>query len=401
MTKDGGRGRRARRMAARAAMMIVCATACGLAVAGMAVAAPGRAAAGWKIQSTPDVRGAEFNFLAAVSCPSVSVCVAVGESRLSLSHHDQGLAERWTGTRWILQSTPNPAGKAIDLNGVSCPSASVCVAVGFEASSTSTVTLAERWTAGHWAIQPTPNPPGVTQSFLYGVSCSAAAACTGIGYDINASGRAVPLAERWNGQHWAIQAMPAPRGAQDTTPTGVSCPSATACTAVGGYRNSKNQRFTIAERWNGKLWAIQPTPNLAGVPATELATVSCRGTNCTAAGQFLTASSHTGAVVEHWNGTKWLMQALPHVAGDSVLADVSCPAAATCTAVGWTTKGIAQTPILAERWNGSHWAVQPAPNPPGDEGTAAGLSCPTAATCTAVGSYVTSTGRVLTFAEHE
>jgi hypothetical protein len=383
-------------------MMIVCASACGLAVMGVAAAAPSPAAVGWKLQSTPDVRGAEFNFLDAVSCPSVSACVAVGNSRQSLSHHDQGLAERWTGTRWVLQSSPNPAGKAIDLNGVSCPSASNCVAVGFEETSTSTVTLAERWTGGHWAIQPTPNPPGALQSFLYGVSCSSAAACTGIGYEVTASGHAVPLAERWNGQHWVIQAMPAPRGAQDTTPTAVSCPSANACTAAGGYRNSKNQRFTLAERWNGKHWAIQPTPNVAGVPTTELTAVSCHSlTSCTASGQFLTASSHTGALIEHWNGTKWLIQALPHVAGDSVLAAVSCPAAAVCTAVGWTTKGVAQTPILAEHWNGAHWVVQPAPDPPGDEGTVAAVSCATSATCTAVGSYVTSGGRILTFAEHD
>ncbi|MEA2314573.1 MAG: hypothetical protein QOI03_1265, partial [Solirubrobacteraceae bacterium] len=43
--------------------------------------------------------------------------------------------------------------------------------------------------------------------------------------------------------------------------SGVSCTTASACTAVGYYVNSAGTRLTLAERWNGTSWATQTTPN--------------------------------------------------------------------------------------------------------------------------------------------
>jgi hypothetical protein len=84
-----------------------------------------------------------------------------------------------------------------------------------------------------WAIQASVNPAGATTSPLQGVSCSAATACTAVGYYINTKGANLTLAERWNGTSWAIQATPNPGGAQRSELLGVSCSAATACTAVG------------------------------------------------------------------------------------------------------------------------------------------------------------------------
>lgn len=371
---------------------------------GTAAAAPNHAAAvdagpAWKIQSTPDVTGAAANFLDAVSCPSVSACFAVGNYQKSPSTPDVALTERWTGTKWELQSAPTPAKTAVILEDVSCVSASDCTAVGWAAGASATVTLAERWNGKHWAIQSTPNPHGAVQSFLYGVSCSAAAACTAVGYHVGASGP-LPLAERWNGKQWAIQTMPTPHGAQGTFTTGVSCPSATACTAVGYYNNSKKLQVTLAERWNGKQWAIQATPNVAGAASSYLYSVSCPTLTACTASDFYFGNSGSFALAEHWNGAKWVIQTLAHVAGNTILNGVSCRSATACTAVGWTTKGVVQTPVLAEHWNGKGWAAQTTQNPSNDEGTLAAVSCPTVSTCFAVGSYVTSSGRILTLAEH-
>jgi hypothetical protein len=88
------------------------------------------------------------------------------------------------------------------LNGVSCSSATACIAVG----STSTGTLAERWNGMQWAVQPTPDVAGAS---LSSVSCSSATACTAVGDVLSsASGNRVTLAERWNGTTWAIQPTP-------------------------------------------------------------------------------------------------------------------------------------------------------------------------------------------------
>ena len=57
------------------------------------------------------------------------------------------------------------------------------------------------------------------------------------------------MAERWNGTAWAMQSIPNPNGSGQLN--GVSCTSASACTAVGYYGGY----VTLAERWNGTVRA--------------------------------------------------------------------------------------------------------------------------------------------------
>jgi hypothetical protein len=97
-------------------------------------------------------------------------------------------------------------------------------------------------------VQTIPNPVGVL--LLSGVSCTAANACTAVGdYDYGSiSADYGTLAERWNGTTWAIQATPNPT---DSQLNGVSCTSATACTAAGDYSGSSPYGLTLAERYLG------------------------------------------------------------------------------------------------------------------------------------------------------
>jgi hypothetical protein len=47
------------------------------------------------------------------------------------------LAERWNGTAWSLQSMLNPSGaRTTRMDGVSCSSATACMAIGYYESST-------------------------------------------------------------------------------------------------------------------------------------------------------------------------------------------------------------------------------------------------------------------------
>jgi hypothetical protein len=57
------------------------------------------------------------------------------------------LAEGWNGSTWAVQATPNPSGSATsNLNGVSCTSASACIAAGYWNNSANFQrTLAERY----------------------------------------------------------------------------------------------------------------------------------------------------------------------------------------------------------------------------------------------------------------
>jgi hypothetical protein len=87
-------------------------------------------------------------------------------------------------------------------------------------------------------------------SSLYSVSCRSAMACTAIGGYDDSSGVAVPLAEAWNGTAWAVQATPSPRGGTNSVLAGVSC-AAGACTAVGSHLNRAQVSVTLAEAGPG------------------------------------------------------------------------------------------------------------------------------------------------------
>jgi hypothetical protein len=341
----------------------------------------------------------------AVSCTSASACTAVGFS-LPSSGGNMLLAERWNGKSWVLQRAPDPSGgRGSELDGVSCTSASACTAVGYYLTSAEhSVTLAERWDGKSWAVQTTPNPSGAENSDLEGVSCTSASACTAVGYYNTSTGPAdLTLAERWNGTAWTVQTTPSLAGRDSNLPA-VSCSSASACTAAGTNFPPTGPEVPLAERWDGKSWAVQTTLNPGGAQDTHLYAVSCTSASaCTATGGYYDSS--TGIAVnlaERWNGTAWAIQTTPNPGGAQVsgLTGVSCTSAWACTAAGihYTSSGPDMT--LAERWNGTAWAIQHTPNPGGSYGSDLnGVSCTSASACTAVGYYNTNSSTRVTLAE--
>ena len=77
---------------------------------------------------------------------------------------------------------------------MSCTSPAACTAVGGD----STGTVAESWNGTRWSVQATPNPPTAGETFFEGVSCTSATACTAAGY-YDSTGRVLTLAERHSG----------------------------------------------------------------------------------------------------------------------------------------------------------------------------------------------------------
>jgi hypothetical protein len=258
------------------------------------------------------------------------------------------LAERWNGTAWTIQPTPNPTdARSSHLDAVSCTTLTACTAVGgYAGSSDTSLTLAEAWNGTTWTIQPTPSPTGVLTGRLSAVSCTTPTACTAVGGYTNSSGASVTLAEAWNGTAWTIQPTPDPTGAGDSFLDSVSCTTTTTCTAVGRYyTNSPDRELTLAERWNGTAWTTQLTPNPTGATQSRLDAVSCTAsTACTAVGTYLITSVTDVTLAEAWNGTAWAIQPTPNpttAAGgaNGELDAVSCTASTTCTAVGYYGNG--------------------------------------------------------------
>ena len=344
-----------------------------------------------------------------VSCVQPEDCVAVGGNWSLEVHTRVTLAEHWNGSSWSVMETPNPPG--LDegwehnwyavLSGVSCVSANNCLAVGRYRDSAGLKPLAEHWDGSHWSLLSAPVPASATASALEGVSCASATACIAVGYLEEASGTVRPLAESWDGSSWAIGSPPSPSGSPPAAwLEAVSCSSAPACTAVGAYETSTHVERTLAERWDGSGWSVQTTKNPTGNQAgNELGGVSCpSATACTAVGRHIEQVGSEfipSALVERWDGTEWTVQATPHppLSEGETLFGVSCASATACTAVG-SYVAVAGANSSAEvfglRWDGASWSVLSLVGlsyPPGwwHERWLYGVSCPEAEGCNAVG----------------
>src|SRR5262249_51171852 len=147
------------------------------------------------------------------------------------------LAEPWNGTSWSLGTAAAPAGASVPLDGVSCTAANACTAVGSSANTAHPQgqTLAERWNGSSWAIQTTPNPFGSDQQGYTGVSCAPGSWCTAVGNHAPLGGMVSTLAAGWHGGSWSNEATPAISGANFADLLGVSCTSSSACMGVGYY----------------------------------------------------------------------------------------------------------------------------------------------------------------------
>jgi hypothetical protein len=345
-------------------------------------AGPALASTTWRLQPTPNPAGTAST-LNGVSCTSWNICTAVGFG-------DGGpLVEQQSGGTWTIQTAPDP-GQHGWLEGVSCLSADDCTAFGYyTTSSGDTQTLAEYWDGTSWTVQPTPNPTS-TASFSGGV-CLAPDNCTAVGYYLKPGKtrpRSVTLAEHWDGTSWTVQPTPNPPNHPGQTVDGgavlnaVSCGSATSCVAVGIYDLPQYNQAMVVEKWNGKAWFLQTLPPNSH---SGLYGISCpRASRCIAVGD-----ETTQGVAEELNGTSWTTQTLP--SGLGVPLGVSCPSAASCTASGYN--GIAQL-------DGTSWTFQPLSGPHNRTSVALnGVSCPSVTACTAVGYFDAHVG-TNTLAEH-
>lgn len=353
---------------------------------------------GWRIEATRGPARASAQ-LAAISCASARACTAVGSSTMG-SGTNAPLAERWNGTRWVIQPMPNP-GAAI-LFGVSCPSRSDCAAVGDNFAGAGDVTLAQAWHGTSWRTQRTPSPVAADSSGLQGVSCGSVTACMAVGgYAAGGPfGQGTALAEKWDGARWSPQRLPVPAGTTESGLAAVSCTSPAACVAVGAYSTNLASTQPLAERWDGTRWTVLSTPSIS-MSEVVLTSVSCTSASaCTAVGVQDNNPNIPLPLAERWDGTTWTIQSVPDPAGGlyGFLRGVSCSSDHDCVAVGDQGSLTASSVTLAERWDGTTWTTTPVPSPPGQDGQLFGVSCSSSAACTAIGQRVTK-GSYFTLAE--
>jgi hypothetical protein len=217
----------------------------------------------------------------------------------------------------------------------------------------------------------TPNPGAAEDSFLDAVTCPSPTACVAVGhyeYEVRELyPKQATLVERWDGEHWRILRSPNPKGSQGAELTAVDCASPLNCMAVGFQRSSTGAYSTLAERWDGRTWTILPTPSSGGSPDAELGAVSCSVPDrCIAVG-FVQQRSGAVMLAESWNGLNWAIQRTPALPGtaDSALNAIDCPSPSSCVAVGTYRKPSLLQVAFAVAWDGTAWTTEPLSGLPG------------------------------------
>ncbi len=411
----------------------------------------------WAIQSSPNPEGKKFSLLRGVSCSAAAACTAVGNAETS-EGQAASLGERWNGSSWALQSTPNtvPGTPEARFENISCASSTSCMAVGDIKQSSTTpwkarylavwngstwesklgtidgnsgygvscvgttcrtvgrsggILWSDVWTesGGKWSLTKSHlllPPSGATDPKLGDISCTSSSACTAVGSYVK-EGKTMTLAQRWNGSAWSIQTTPNPESGNAEL-LGVSCEAASSCTAVGKQGSS-----SYAMRWNGSSWSATSTPSPAGAAASDLQNVSCTSSSfCMAAGSFNESGKNKKTLALKWNGSSWSIATTPNPATNygATLLGISCTSSSACTAVGryvsasvspFDSESMAtEEKTLALSWGGSEWAIQSSPNPEGKKfSLLRGVSCSAAAACTAVGNAETSEGQAASLGE--
>ena len=406
------------------------------------VAADTLTTSGFVSEATPAIPTVDLVQIQGVACMPVGACVEVGGVNATATPNPRPLAEVRTGTTWSVNA-PTLAGAPGAIAGtgfsaVSCATASSCMAVGQDGGP-----LAEQLSHGRWRSVSLPAVTGARQQPLTGVACPAAGVCEAIGSSLGLLG-SEPLAERYSGGRFVLQPS-LPMGA-DTAYNGISCPSTSSCLAVG------TDGSLLAAVLRGGRWSPTSVPDAAAMPpntfpvpgqgseSNDLTAVSCvHGLHCVTVGddEFNGGPSTNGPVdewvadafgdgawrtlnpsqaasivnvacgtpracmattenpvtldgnvVERWNGSRWTLLTVAN-SGNLHLGGVACPAAGTCFLAG-TENGL----VSIWRWQaGTGFSHEPTPSPRGAVFVSVNaISCPSASTCEAVGTYAIKGG---------
>ena len=278
----------------------------------------------WSPMTLPSVPGAASTTLIGVSCVTTSFCVAVGQAV-----GPKVLVEQWDGSAWTVVTTS--IGEATQLYSVSCLSVTFCEAVGDTGGGEVGPPIAAQWNGSTWSAQPIALPGNLTSGSLISTSCTTPSFCMAVGYAYYQDTDEQPIAYSWNGSTWTSSSM---ANGELIYADSVSCAGLDFC-AVSAYNPGPVNSVII---WNGSTWLPAqnvPTPASGG----SLYGISCfSATSCTAVG-----GSGTNTEVLTWDGQSWTQVGSPPTgAGGSasaVLFGVDCVTDWSCVAAGSSVFG--------------------------------------------------------------
>jgi hypothetical protein len=315
---------------------------------------PAAGGSSWRLAGVDGANG-----LFAISCSSTSLCVGLDDAGRVLSSTDAASA-RPSWDAGLIASLGNHGGQ-----GVSCPSRSLCVAVGTETACgigclySGTIVASTHPAAGpkSWA-----GPSVGRQSVANDVSCPSVALCVvSGGPQVSSSTRPAAGPSAWKTITF--------NGAENLL--GVSCPTASLCVTADDDGTVLTSRHPTgaASAWKatrvttiqaGLLWVSCPSESLCVADDSD--------------GNILTSTHPTGGP------TAWKSV---HVGGGtgqsnvSGLGRVACPSVSLCMVLDGAAHGV----LTATDPTGSASAWRPTSIDPGSDLTA--LTCPSASLCLA------------------
>jgi hypothetical protein len=353
----------------------------------------------------------------------VLLALAVGSS--------QALAASWAPG--VEATLPANATAVLSLDSVSCASAGNCSAVGTYGDSSGIAhplhPLLLNETGGTWApgieaTLPPSNQFGPPFPDVRSVSCASAGDCSAVGSYGDPSGNRQGLLLNETGGTWApgIEAtLPANAASNSGASLSlVSCPSAGNCSAVGTYLDSAEHPQVLLLTETGGTWAagVEGTLPANAGSVRGVSSVSCASAgNCSAVGTYADSSGIQHALLLNETGGAWApgMEApLPANAAPAPLPPrgaitpvvaldfVSCPSAGSCSAVGTYADSSGQQQGLLLTETGGVWAPGVEATLPANAGSPSAfvpsgvglgsVSCASAGNCSAVGTYPDSSG---------
>jgi hypothetical protein len=151
---------------------------------------------------------AEFvSAITGVSCVSAKTCTAVGATSAAGRSFAVG---SWNGRVWSVASVAGPKGYQNQLDGVSCVPAAGCVAVGVSSTNGRQQTSHALAVSSHgrsWTRARVPALPKGGTSAFNGVSCVSATWCVAVGEGGGPGGQlfsGAALTAFWNGKSWRL-----------------------------------------------------------------------------------------------------------------------------------------------------------------------------------------------------
>ena len=307
----------------------------------------------------------DANPLDGISCPSVSLCVAVDSEGRVLSSSDPSAGAR----AWSAADVDGPS----DLAGIACPSVSVCVAVDGAGDVVSTGN-ASSGPGAAWSVAKVdttitePSSYGGGSDLLRGVSCPSVSFCLAVDAVGNVvfSGAPTGGASTWVLVHVDDNSDYgcAGGGLMCQAPLmGVSCPTVTLCAAADFTGNVLETATPTA----ATVWASRATGE-AGPQA--LWTISCPSVSLCA------TVNGTGGDAITWDPAEASQLTAHRLPIDAF--GLWCSSSALCLAAGEGSHGAAELIGTTDPTAKSPtWNVT-------DYGDVNGVSCPTKSTCVAV-----------------